>query len=207
MAARGRPITLTDDDLLDAAREAFLERGLDATTAEIAKRVRISESVIFHRYKTKEALFTAVYERQLVIPPAFVRLALVAGEGEIADNLFDAGMALVEVTQSVLPFLMMSSSSTRMNVFAKHARTPHPLRRQLIELLSDYFERESHGGRLRPIVGDVLARAFLGGITHYVMSEYMERSADPVGVPAFLRGLIDVLLRGTLSQKPLRKGK
>ncbi len=58
MRTRGRPITLTDDDLLDAARAVFLARGVDATTTEIARRARISESVIFHRYKTKEALFS-----------------------------------------------------------------------------------------------------------------------------------------------------
>jgi AcrR family transcriptional regulator len=201
MAARGRPLTLSNDDLLDAARAVFLARGLDATTAQIARRARISESVIFHRYKTKEALFTAVFERELVIPPAFARLAELAGEGEVADNLFDAGMALVELTQAVLPFLMMSCSSVRMNVLAKHAQAPHPLRRQMTELVSDYFEAEARCGRLRRVRGEVCARTFLGGITQFVMSGYVDHSADPQGGPAFLRGLIDVLLRGTLVHK------
>src|SRR5262245_57236636 len=105
MRQRGRPITLTDDQLLDVARDVYLARGIEATTSEIAKRARISESVIFHRYKTKEALFTAVFERQIFMPPAFARLPALVGRGEIADNLFDAGMGMAEMTQSVLPFL------------------------------------------------------------------------------------------------------
>src|SRR4051812_3405186 len=102
MRARGRPQSLSDDALLDAARDVSRARGLDATTSEIAKRARISESVIFYRYKTKEALFTAVFERELVTPPAFAKLARRAGAGTVADNLFDAGMALVELSHRVL---------------------------------------------------------------------------------------------------------
>jgi AcrR family transcriptional regulator len=204
MRVRGRPITLTDDELLEAARAVFLARGLDATTAEIAKRARISESVIFHRYKTKEALFSAVVERQLVMPPACARLLQLAGCGEIADNLFDAGMGLVELTHRMLPFMMMAFSSTRMNVFAKHARHGHPLRHQLIDLLSRYFAAEIKKGRLRAVPPPVLANTFLGGIMQNVMCEDFERAADPVSAPTFLRGVIDVLLRGSLKGKATR---
>src|SRR5262249_29473650 len=143
MRSRGRPITLTDDDLLDAAREVFLARGVDAKTTEIAKRARISESVIFHRYKTKEALFSAVFERQIVMPTALARLPSLVGRGQIADNLFDAGMGVVEMMQSVLPFLMMSLASAKMNVLQKHAQKQHPLKRQMLELLSLYCEEET----------------------------------------------------------------
>src|SRR5690242_4320791 len=106
MQPRGRPVTLPDDALLDIARDVFLERGLDATTSSIAKRARISESVIFYRYKTKEALFSAVVERQLVVPPELARLSRQAGHGEIADNLYDAGLGLVALSRRVLPFMM-----------------------------------------------------------------------------------------------------
>ena len=205
MRTRGRPITLTDDDLLDAARAVFLARGVDATTTEIARRARISESVIFHRYKTKEALFSAVFERQIVMPPALARLPSVVGKGEIADHLFDAGMGVAEMMEGVLPFMMMSLSSTKMNVLHKHARAPHPLKRHMIGLLSSYCEREARAGRLRAVRGEVFARTFLGGIMQYVMSEHVERSADPLGVPGFLRGLIDVLLRGALAVRSRRR--
>ena len=197
MQARGRPITLTDDALLDIARDVFLERGLEATTSQIAKRARISESVIFYRYKTKEALFTAVFERQLTIPPAFSKLSWCAGAGEIAEQLFDAGMGLVEVFQRVLPFMMMAwVSPTKLNVLAKHARDAHPLKREMIGTLQRYFEAEMKAGRLRTGRAEVLARMFLGGITQFVMSEHVSPPPSELDAPTFLRGVIDVLLRG-----------
>ena len=205
MRVRGRPITLTDDQLLDAAREVYLARGVDATTAEIARRARISESVIFHRFKTKDALFTAVFERQIVLPPAFERLPALVGQGEIADNLFDAGMGLVGLMQDVLPFMMMALSSAKMSIMRKHAQTPHPLRRQLLALLSGYCDREARAGRLRRVKGDVFATLFLGGVMQYVMSEHVERSSERSNVPAFVRGLIDVLLHGAVDSQPRRR--
>lgn len=201
MRVRGRPPTLSDDALLDAARDVFLERGLDATTSEIARRARISESVIFYRYKTKEALFTAVFERQLVMPPGFATLVERAGDGAIADNLFDAGMALVELSERVLPFMMMAfGSPTKLNVLAKHARKPHPMRRQMIDILSGYFAAEMRARRLRRAESEVLARTFLGGITQYVMSAHVEPPRSKLDPPTFLRGMIDLLLNGAVSR-------
>jgi AcrR family transcriptional regulator len=197
MRARGRPVTLSEDALLDAARDVFRERGLEATTSDIARRARISESVIFYRYKTKEALFTAVFERELVTPAAFAKLVWRAGVGQVADNLFDAGMALVELSQRVLPFMMMAFVSPRkLNVLAKHAQHPHPMRQEMIGILSRYFEAEMHKGRLRTVTSEILARAFLGGITQYVMSEHMSPPASELDAPTFLRGTIDLLLKG-----------
>jgi AcrR family transcriptional regulator len=201
MIPRGRPIAVSSDDLLDVARDVFLKRGLDATTAEIARRARISESVIFYRYKTKEALFIAVFERQIVLPAAFARLESRVGSGEIAEHLFAVGMSLVELMQTVLPFMMMAfCSPTKLNLFHARARQPHPIRMRMIRLLSGYFEAEVRIGRLRAVDPEIVARTFLGGIIQYVMSEHVERAADPLPLAAttFSRGMIDVLLRGAI---------
>ena len=206
MQPRGRPLTLTDDALLDIARDVFLERGLDATTSYIAKRARISESVIFYRYKTKEALFTAVFARQLVMPPGFARLAWRAGEGEIAENLFDAGMSLVELSQRVLPFVMMAMvSPTKLNMFDKHLREAHPIKREMIGLLSRYFDAEMQARRLRPGHAEILARTFLGGINQFVMSAHMEGESMELDAPTYLRGMIGLILQGAGERRRPRR--
>jgi AcrR family transcriptional regulator len=205
MQSRGRPLSLSDDALLDAARDVFLERGLDATTVEIARRARISESVIFYRYKTKEALLTAVFERQLVMPPAFARLAQRVGVGRIADNLFDAGMALVELSQRVLPFMMMMfASPTKLRVMAKQLQKPHPMRQEMIDLLSRYFEAEMQAKRLQKGASEILSRTFLGGITQFVMSGQNGPTSE-LDAPSFLRGMIDLILHGATAPPPARR--
>jgi AcrR family transcriptional regulator len=181
MPSRGRPITLSEDSLLDAARDLFLERGLDATTVEIADRASISESVIFHRYKTKEALFLAVFDRQVALPAIFERLASMVGKGEIEKHLFVVGSSLIELSQAVLPFMMMAfSSPTKLPQGQERCRQPHPVRMKMIRLLSGYFRAELRLGRLRAVNPEILVRAYLGAVQHYVMSEFLERSFDPL---------------------------
>lgn len=55
-----------DERILDAARRAFLERGLaGASIDEIAARARAGKPTIYARFPSKEALFTAVVMRNV----------------------------------------------------------------------------------------------------------------------------------------------
>ena len=62
----GRNKTIPDTGLLEIARRVFVEKGLGASTKEIARRTGVSEGVIFQRFNTKEDLFFAA----MIPPPA-----------------------------------------------------------------------------------------------------------------------------------------
>jgi AcrR family transcriptional regulator len=207
MAPRGRPVTLSDRDLLAKAEEVFLERGLDATTAEIARRARISESVIFHRYKTKEALFLAVLERHLVPAPEIEGVTALVGKGEIAEHLFDLGTALIDKMKTVHPLFMLAfSSPIKMNELHERVCGAHPVVVHTIKMLAGYFEAEIRLGRLRRVDAEILAHTFLGSVREYVMAEYFERTSGPLPLPAatYLRGMIDVVLAGANGSETTR---
>jgi AcrR family transcriptional regulator len=48
--------------ILQAAREAFAEGGMDVGVEEIARRAGVGKATFFRRFPTKEALVTALYE-------------------------------------------------------------------------------------------------------------------------------------------------
>ncbi|HTR75973.1 MAG TPA: helix-turn-helix domain-containing protein [Solirubrobacterales bacterium] len=58
-AARNR------ERIIAAATEVFAERGLEASTAEIAARAGVGEATLFRRFPTKEDLVTAIVGMQL----------------------------------------------------------------------------------------------------------------------------------------------
>jgi AcrR family transcriptional regulator len=58
-AARNR------ERIVAAAMEVFAERGLEASTAEIAARAGVGEATLFRRFPTKEDLVTAIVQMQL----------------------------------------------------------------------------------------------------------------------------------------------
>ncbi len=54
-----RPPKITNDEILAAARQVFLEEGMGASTLKIAEKAGIAEASIFKRFATKQALFLA----------------------------------------------------------------------------------------------------------------------------------------------------
>jgi AcrR family transcriptional regulator len=60
----GRSKQVSDQAVLEAAREVFVEKGFGAPTREIARRAGISEAVLYQRHRTKLDLFFAA-----MIPP------------------------------------------------------------------------------------------------------------------------------------------
>ena len=53
----GRARTVEDEDILEAARLAFVDRGQLATTREIADAAGISQAVLYQRFGSKDDLF------------------------------------------------------------------------------------------------------------------------------------------------------
>ena len=199
MKLRGRPAGVSEDAILDAARDVFLTRGLDATTAEIADRAGVSESLIFYRYKTKEALFVAVIDKMIVLAPSLASLPERVGIGDITDHLYEVGVGIVEGMRTVLPLMMMAwSSAAKMTTLTDRMQHPNPVHIQALKLLGGYFEAEARLGRLRAVDSEILARTFFGGICDYVMSQFLHKTADtlPLAAPTFLRGIINILVEG-----------
>lgn len=62
--------------ILDAAREAFAQRGLDVPMAAIARRAGIGVATLFRRFPTKQALVAEVFAEQLDACDALLDTAL-----------------------------------------------------------------------------------------------------------------------------------
>jgi len=178
----------------------FLERGLGATTSEVARRAKISESVIFHRYKTKEALFLAILERQMNLAPELEGLGTLVGQGDVAEHLNSVGMVLIAKMRAIRPFFMLAfSSPTKMRMLQERVRRVHPM---YVRLLADYLEAEARAGRLRGVDAQIMAHTFLGGVREYLFVELFPGSRKSV-LPAatrYVRGMVDILLRGATTR-------
>jgi AcrR family transcriptional regulator len=186
--------TISDEQILSAARELFLARGFGASTLAIARRAGISEALIFRRFRTKEALFAAALG--LHDPPVWIgKLDGLVGTGDPKQNLIAISIDIVEHYHNHLPRLMMIWSS----------RTKAPVRRQLKEppavrslrALTRYFDREMAQGRMREGDAEVVARALLGALLNHAFSKLMGVQARrPISARRYVIQLVDVLWDG-----------
>jgi AcrR family transcriptional regulator len=198
---RGRPPVISDERLLDVARDVFLARGIRATTAEVAERAQISEGTIFHRFKSKDALFRAAmrFEPQ-EIPRLIESLTPRAGSRDLRQTLVELATRLVQFGRIALPVMMMSWSNpsgeySLEKLLNKQVCFDGPLR-----ALTAFFEGEMATGRIRQQSAEVLARVLLGTVRDYCMLELFlgERSGMPPDV--FVEHLVDLVLRAAVPE-------
>ena len=206
-----RPVTISDEAILDAAKQVFLARGLAGTTADVAAIANVSEGIIFKRYGTKADLFRAAMahgmrEKAVLF---FSSLRDRAGRSTLGEELFAVGLEMLAAFRVVVPVVMMTwSNASSCPENALQEGDPMPVKS--IKAFASYFEAEMKLGRMRRCDPEIVARGWIGAIWHFAMMEVTVPDFLPLPAETFLRGHIDNLLRGLLpapTDKPKRRKK
>ena len=191
-----RPCTIDTEEILEAARKLFLEKGLDVPTAEIARTAGVSEGSIFKRFTTKQALFFAAMGFEDG-PEWAAGLQKRVGQGEVGQNLRDFMTKGIAFFRKILPRMMMLWSSRIKPVeLHRHMGTqsgPY----LVLDLLTQYVEGEVKLGRLHASQPEVLARMLLGATAHFAFFETLEISVrGKLDADEYIGQVVETLLRG-----------
>jgi AcrR family transcriptional regulator len=199
-----RTPSITDDEILEAARAAFFESGLKATTADIAERAGISEGTIFRRFPTKHDLFMAA----MGLPACPSWIATLEGfvdgsaDAGLAQNLTTLGHEILEFFEDLIPKMSMvlASGDKQMPSFEGLSEPP-PVRG--IKALANYLHHEQRAGRIRACDPEVAARMYLGSLHMYAFTDVFGiNDFLPMPKQTFVRGVVDNLLRGVQADEP-----
>ncbi len=87
-----------------------------------------------------------------------------------------------------------------------HLDRPNPKPIQVLKRLAAYFEAEMRLGRLARRDAEVVARCFLGSISHFAFVEILTRSRDELPMPAemYVRSLVSLIWNGARPERPAR---
>jgi AcrR family transcriptional regulator len=193
-----RPVSIKDETILAAAREVFLERGIQATTAEVAARAGVSEGSVFKRWKSKAELFHAAMGDQLPEVGWLSMLHARVGAGDLQVNLFELGMEIIAFFRELMPLMMMSWSNPAPNGLPAPLAAPNPPPIRALKQLAAFFEAEMRAGRCRRHDPEIVARTFLGGLTTFCFFETLFRAHGELPLPAetYVRGHVGLLWAG-----------
>jgi AcrR family transcriptional regulator len=196
----GRPPKITNEEILTAAREVFLEQGSNASTLAIAEKAGISEAAIFKRFATKQALFlaamgiTEVREWVNTLSNSTPTTAIKAELIEICGQMLEF---YLEVMPRV--FMMM----TRANSPHPPVVPPPPVRDT--QLLAGYLDRAIAQGHLKPCDTITVAHLIVGAMTHYVVTQNITGKwptasplpiIQPIEPNAFIHNFVETLWIG-----------
>jgi AcrR family transcriptional regulator len=193
----GRPRTIDIPALLAATRAVFTEKGLRATTADIARAAGVAEGTLFHHFRTKEDLVRAALV-PAGEPPWAAALPARVGRSTVEEELTSVAQEIVVFFRQVLPLVMLSWSNQPPGRLPNLLTQPDPPPLRALKRLTGYFEAEMRLGRLRRHDPEIVARAFLGGVQSFVMFELVLAAQEelPLPVDTFVRGFVRLLLAG-----------
>ena len=201
---RGRPPVISDDAILEVAREVFLERGIQATTDEVAERAGVSEGTVFRRFKSKDALFRAAMRFSPDAVPAFIAsFVSEVGQGDLRARLLSFATRLLELGRTALPMMMMSWSNPCGDyTFDKLSQRSEGYKKTFRNVVR-FFERELDARQLHADKAELLARIFMGSLHHYCMAELLLGPSEiSPSREDFTEGLVDVLLNAAGYEPP-----
>lgn len=194
-----RTRSITNEQILEAARVVFLEHGAEAKTSEIARRAGISEGTIFKRFGTKEQLFMAAMK--LPPDPDWTELLdELVGRGDLRANLERVAEEMIEFFVEILPkmHMIMSQKFDLRAKLVEDAEASPPIR--ALKKLAYFFDQEQRLGRLRRCDSEVLARAFVGALHHYSFAERCGvNEIMPMPRSTYARGVVAMLLDGVIA--------
>jgi AcrR family transcriptional regulator len=159
-------VARTEAELMDAARDLFLEQGYVATTlAQVAQRAGLAARTVYVRFGTKAALFRRVVDRALVgdAEPVDVAHRPWTMEAMTADTLEARIVALADVCIGVAeragPLFEVAAQAEAVEAEVAQAATAG--RRATVELCSAFWRHAAADG----LISDELEPEALAVVT------------------------------------------
>jgi AcrR family transcriptional regulator len=168
-----RPVTISDERILDAARAVFTEKGPRATTAEIAERAGVSEGILFKRFGNKAGLHKAAMTSD--IAGDWIRREMRAQAPLRTKKDFERFIRWqADVLRNVVPVTIMAWSF-RAQVGALPADLAGEESAPLVAIrtLAELIEAEMKAGYLAVREAPAVAQIITGAVWHFVFLELL----------------------------------
>lgn len=186
-----RTPTITQSQILKAAREVFLEQGFSATTADVANRAGISSASIFKHFPTKEALFFAAMSEAPHDRIWTAELEAEIGQGDPRSDLLKIALRIASYTGELLPQMMLAWSVRQPGEIVK----PPGIEPDFAALTA-YLGGEMALGRIARGEPTIPALTLLHTVVGFTMSQTLESTTVRLDTSSFLEDFVNLLWRG-----------
>ncbi|MCU1682011.1 MAG: TetR family transcriptional regulator [Amycolatopsis sp.] len=178
--------------ILEAAREAFTERGYDsATIRDIAKRADVAVGLVLRHFTTKQELFLAAFPG-----PENLKSAPSGDHDSLVAELLESVLGRLDSNPTADPFLALIRSAGANEDAA--AALYEEMRRRTTEFLSESVESPDRELRVELLGAQIIGIAFV---------RHVLRTGALVAIPAAdlarsLQPIVQATLYGDLTSAP-----
>jgi len=200
-----RPVTISDEDILKAARALFTQKGPRATTAEIAARAGVSEGILFKRYGSKAALHKAAMTSGMV--GAWIENEM-RNQGPLRTQKDFARFIhwQADMLRDVVPVVVMAwAARANADELPSDLTGSKPAPLVAIHAVAAMLEREMDAGRLARRNAEAVARILVGSIWYFVFLEVaLGKGRGRLDEDTFVNELARAIFADLAPRKPKR---
>lgn len=191
---------VSTEEMLETARQCFLEHGPGVSTAVIAERLGVAQGTLFKRFGTKRELLLAALTPPE--PPWVARLEAGPDDRDLRVQLEELARDVAIWFDRMVPCVAaLHASGIPPDCLLAAEDLPRPVRAQ--RALAGWLSRARAQGRLGDGDPDAMAMALLGGLHLRAFLKHVGGGHFEGGAPADdARALVDVVWRGIAPPKP-----
>ena len=194
--------------IVDAAAEAFMERGYDSTSIdEIAERIGATKGAVYYNYRSKFDIFLAVYERGMLLLEERMVGAMASTSGlRAADRLRAVSVGHAENIMRHLKWhlVIQHGVEQRRQMALKEGDRARlaaldATRERHEELVRSLIEEGQVDGSIRPFPARLATRTLIGGIVGIAIWYRPREEQSEDDRLAIAEQVVEMLLTGLLS--------
>jgi AcrR family transcriptional regulator len=184
--AMGRRRQVSDEEITEAAREVFLDRGPKAPVAMVAKKLGVSTATLFQRTGSKQQLMLMALQPGVTATTELDRG--VQADVPVREQL---AQILLELNQ-YLGTLISGSLTLRAACIESDLPEPRPMK--LRERLAQWLDEAAGRGLLRVVDSATTADALIGALESRHIHAYMQqRQLSSKEHREYVRALLEVV--------------
>ena len=185
-----RPKTVSDEEVLAAARRSFERHGHSVSTRVIAKEAGLSQAALFQRFGGKREMFL----RAMMPPPPDVDALLCRPEGCSARAyVLTVLERLVEHFRSLMPSFMLLMTSPNFDLSLVSGAHEHLLAHRLEQELAARLREMEQGGELASHPPEAMAATVIG-LAHTLGMHSSLHQQEGTSLPSLGEESLDAIL-------------
>lgn len=194
-----RPRQVSDEQIIEAARECFLEHGASVSTTVIADRLGVSQPALFKRFGTKAKLLLAAMR------PDHSGLAEWFDKGPderpIDEQLLEIADRLREFAEQMVPRIgVLHEAGLARQALHCDGELPPPVRMQ--RAFAGWLRRAREQGRIGPADPEAVALAFFGAIQGRIfMAHHSGGPVTDLAWDGYLESFVQIIWRGIATEE------